>query len=510
MKFLCGSCRTKYQISDDKVRGKILTIRCKKCGAKVLVRESLSRDGAEGTVVAPVADAPPVSGTTSPLSSAFSRALATHETNDIPIASSSQPPEVAHEWYTAVDGQQFGPFSFEQIQQQIRGGQLIGRHYVWHEAMDNWTRIRDVAALAGSLPATTIPPPPPPPESTAGASSRPGPDPMAAPQLFSDDVSSAPAAARPLVVAEGSSRVEEGQTEDVSDELPVDAEDLFASVPRATAADLVPKESTRFFVKAAGVGNAKSKNRLAIVAGAIVAALLLGFVGAWAGGIIHVELPGIGNPFERGERRASLYDGEAEDPNAVKGLLGGQRQEEAPTGRRSVKRGTRSGARPAPSGGEDVFEYVDAEDYETDLRGSREDGPQAIGIGELGTSGAADGRSIIEAELPTADITDIPAVDRQSLSPSDIQRTINSRKRSVKICYEQSLRGQDSLRGKIEIRVTIAPSGEVTDTAIETPAFKGSRIGKCIAEKISEWRFPSFEGEPENILVPFILERSAY
>ena len=27
MKFLCGSCRTKYQISDTKVRGKVLTIR---------------------------------------------------------------------------------------------------------------------------------------------------------------------------------------------------------------------------------------------------------------------------------------------------------------------------------------------------------------------------------------------------------------------------------------------------------------------------------------------------
>ena len=56
MKFLCGSCRTKYQISDEKVRGKILTIRCKKCGAKNLVRESLVRERGGGTAVAPVAE----------------------------------------------------------------------------------------------------------------------------------------------------------------------------------------------------------------------------------------------------------------------------------------------------------------------------------------------------------------------------------------------------------------------------------------------------------------------
>src|SRR5687768_593457 len=55
MKFLCGSCRTKYQISEERVRGKILTIRCQKCGAKVLVRESLVKDTVSQTAIAPMA-----------------------------------------------------------------------------------------------------------------------------------------------------------------------------------------------------------------------------------------------------------------------------------------------------------------------------------------------------------------------------------------------------------------------------------------------------------------------
>ena len=49
MKFLCGGCRTKYQISDEKIRSKILTIRCKKCGTTIIVNGT---DVASGGVVA--------------------------------------------------------------------------------------------------------------------------------------------------------------------------------------------------------------------------------------------------------------------------------------------------------------------------------------------------------------------------------------------------------------------------------------------------------------------------
>ena len=40
MKFSCDRCATRYSIGDDKVRGKILKIRCKTCGNIVVVREA--------------------------------------------------------------------------------------------------------------------------------------------------------------------------------------------------------------------------------------------------------------------------------------------------------------------------------------------------------------------------------------------------------------------------------------------------------------------------------------
>ncbi|MEW5855462.1 MAG: GYF domain-containing protein, partial [Myxococcota bacterium] len=39
MKFSCDKCETKYSIADEKVRGKVLKIRCKKCENIIVLRE---------------------------------------------------------------------------------------------------------------------------------------------------------------------------------------------------------------------------------------------------------------------------------------------------------------------------------------------------------------------------------------------------------------------------------------------------------------------------------------
>lgn len=177
MKFLCGSCRTKYQISDEKVRGKILTIRCKKCGAKVMVKESLQRQAS--IAVAPIADedakaeAPAgkvaVGGSAASqpsLSSAFDVAMGA-SLDDMPTSIAPTPANEADagvEWYVAVDGAQQGPFAYAELVQRIKTKDFVGRHYVWHDGFDNWKRVRDVPDLAQYIaPDPKKKPPPPPP-----------------------------------------------------------------------------------------------------------------------------------------------------------------------------------------------------------------------------------------------------------------------------------------------------------------------------------------------------------
>src|SRR3954466_14126743 len=40
MKVTCQSCQAKYTIADEKVRGKVAKIRCKKCGTTIIVNGS--------------------------------------------------------------------------------------------------------------------------------------------------------------------------------------------------------------------------------------------------------------------------------------------------------------------------------------------------------------------------------------------------------------------------------------------------------------------------------------
>jgi len=44
MKFLCDRCNTRYSIGDERVRGKILKIRCKNCANVITVREGMAAD----------------------------------------------------------------------------------------------------------------------------------------------------------------------------------------------------------------------------------------------------------------------------------------------------------------------------------------------------------------------------------------------------------------------------------------------------------------------------------
>ena len=47
MKIVCDACSAKYSIADDKVKGKVFKIRCKKCSNIIVVRGTAGAAGAE-------------------------------------------------------------------------------------------------------------------------------------------------------------------------------------------------------------------------------------------------------------------------------------------------------------------------------------------------------------------------------------------------------------------------------------------------------------------------------
>jgi predicted Zn finger-like uncharacterized protein len=579
MKFLCGSCRTKYQISDEKVRGKILTIRCKKCGAKVLVKESLAQSN--GIAVAPVAEAAEareakreparkVAGSASSLAGAFEVAMG-QAADDMPTSIGPTPAneENDFEWFTAIDGVQYGPFAYSEIQRRVRVGELQGRHYVWHDGFGPWRRVREVDALAGLMPDAEpaerakkpqhpVPPAVPPTEDDrtealaederpeakivdlsserrrrTGPSSEPSPAAAADAGVTATAVETRPrptereeqldsvlnealgiegegatAQATPestnaaaAALGGASSLAESFTVGDVDD---IDPDSLFDSVPRATDNELVQRESTRFYVAAAGVNAKKSRTRMGLVVGLAAALGVIAFMGAWATGRIAISIPGVGNPFAtaRGERLAiQAHDVSEEEAERVRReLTAGQTPDRVVDNRPTAPVKPRTKDPTAAPGG-----YVSDRPGATPGTGTRGGEAEAVGIDGALAGGMDLEKPGVGPKLDEADVSDIPLVNTGRLDEATIRQVVNSRMSSVKSCYQRELKGSGSLSGKMEMQVTVEPNGTVSRSVVRTAKFKGTAIAACVADRILAWRFPAFDGDrAQEVVVPFL------
>lgn len=192
MKFVCDNCDTKYTIADEKVRRKVLKIRCKNCSNIIVVRErsELSRlepertgegrppdfsfDGgfrtpggrrsraSQNAPALKVSAAPMASPELEEMSAAEPTRLSTFP-DMMPAEGTPPPPE--DEWYLAVEGNQFGPMAFAELCSRVRRGEAQGEAYVWRDGFDDWLEPHEVPEIKPYLPRH---PPPPPPRGKSG------------------------------------------------------------------------------------------------------------------------------------------------------------------------------------------------------------------------------------------------------------------------------------------------------------------------------------------------------
>ena len=110
MRIVCDSCGTKYSISDDKVRGKVFKIRCKKCSHVIVVRGNEDDAAAEGGDQAEDAG--------------------------------------GAVWYVVLGGQQDGPHTVEQVRVHLQAGNITPDTFVWREGFGDWLRLADAEGLS--------------------------------------------------------------------------------------------------------------------------------------------------------------------------------------------------------------------------------------------------------------------------------------------------------------------------------------------------------------------------
>lgn len=179
MKFLCDNCKAKYQIADEKVAGKTVRMKCRKCGHLIEVKAAVTEtsvakstpppDFAEGehTVVAPppsdmphtlkgAARGAPLASARSPererstgaLAGAFQKSVVRDESS---ASRSMREITTADQWYVAINGVPVGPIRMSELRRKAAIGAVTEESLVWQEGLEEWRALRTYPELAEAV-----------------------------------------------------------------------------------------------------------------------------------------------------------------------------------------------------------------------------------------------------------------------------------------------------------------------------------------------------------------------
>jgi predicted Zn finger-like uncharacterized protein len=131
MKIVCDNCATKYSIADEKVRGKVFKIRCKKCSHIIVVR------GNEGAGAPQEATSGVDAGFAADDGQTVASTRGTHPT-PAPLASSEAV------WHLVIDREQIGPLTPEEVRAKFAAGEIDIETYSWREGFADWLRLGSI------------------------------------------------------------------------------------------------------------------------------------------------------------------------------------------------------------------------------------------------------------------------------------------------------------------------------------------------------------------------------
>jgi len=85
---------------------------------------------------------------------------------------------------------------------------------------------------------------------------------------------------------------------------------------------------------------------------------------------------------------------------------------------------------------------------------------------------------------------------------NSVKKYVSRKKGQIKACYEEQLKSNPDIAGKIEVTWTVQSDGSVTGVSVASNTTGNSDLEGCIIRRIKRWKFP--EGEDEfEITYPF-------
>jgi predicted Zn finger-like uncharacterized protein len=128
MKITCQSCQSKYNVADEKVHGKIVKIRCRKCGGTIVVNATAG--GANGARAAEEAQV----------------SLAPAQPSMV-----AAPSTAGGEWHVNLGDNDQRQMSIADLVTAYNTGTVTQETFIWTDGMDDWRPLAEVEAVVGAL-----------------------------------------------------------------------------------------------------------------------------------------------------------------------------------------------------------------------------------------------------------------------------------------------------------------------------------------------------------------------
>ena len=132
MRTRCLKCKTKYEIPDSRVIGKVLRVRCKRC------KNVMKVVGPTHAFDPRLHQHPPTLTGIKPYHAGQDSA---------PVQTSVQYAE-GPVWWCGIGGRSHGPFSPGEVYKLIQRNEIHARTFMWRKGMESWERIGESPRLA--------------------------------------------------------------------------------------------------------------------------------------------------------------------------------------------------------------------------------------------------------------------------------------------------------------------------------------------------------------------------
>ncbi|MBA3550389.1 MAG: AgmX/PglI C-terminal domain-containing protein [Nannocystis sp.] len=93
-----------------------------------------------------------------------------------------------------------------------------------------------------------------------------------------------------------------------------------------------------------------------------------------------------------------------------------------------------------------------------------------------------------------------------SIDKDFLRRTVRAHINEVRYCYDQGLARNPNLKGRVSVRFTIGPKGQILEAELADNTTGDLNVGLCIVAAVKRWTFPIPEGGEAIVIYPFVLE----